>query len=57
MFRIGRVRRFLMMPFRCRWNVWVRDCTAKLEGGWLIRSGGGFGECYEDEDWKEDVER
>jgi len=33
---IGKVRRFLFMPFACRWNAWVRDFTAILEQrGWL----------------------
>lgn len=26
-----------MMPFSCRWNAWIRDVTAKYEGGWLVR--------------------
>jgi hypothetical protein len=38
LFRIDKVRRFFMMPFRSKWNAWVRDITAKLEGTWLIRS-------------------
>lgn len=28
---IGKIRRFLFMPFNCKWNMWVRDITAKLE--------------------------
>ena len=28
---IGKIRRFLFMPFSCKWNAWVRDITAKLE--------------------------
>ncbi len=35
---IGDLRRFLFMPFSCKWNAWVRDITAKYEGGFLIRS-------------------
>lgn len=27
---IGRIRRFPMMPFSCKWNAWVRDVTAKF---------------------------
>lgn len=38
MFFIGSVRRFLFMPFSCKWNAWVRDTTAKYEGIWLFRS-------------------
>ncbi len=38
MFFIGDLRRFLMIPFSCKWNAWVRDITAKHEGNWLIRS-------------------
>ena len=38
MFFIGNLRRFLFMPFSCRWNGWVRDITAKYEDTWLIRS-------------------
>lgn len=38
MFFIGSLRIFLMMPFSCKWNAWVRDITAKYEGSWLIRS-------------------
>jgi len=26
-----RLRLFLLMPFPCRWNAWVRDFTASLE--------------------------
>lgn len=34
--RIGKVRRFFLMPFSCKWNAWVRDWTASIEGrGWL----------------------
>jgi len=28
---IGKIRRFLFMPFSCKWNAWVRDITAKME--------------------------
>ncbi len=35
---IGSVRRFFFMSFSCKWNMWIRDITAKLEGTWLIRS-------------------
>jgi len=38
LFFIGTVRRYLLLPVTCRWNAWVRDLTASLEGGWLIRS-------------------
>lgn len=38
MFFIGDVRRVLFTPFPSKWNAWVRDITAKYEGGWLIRS-------------------
>jgi hypothetical protein len=38
MFTIGRVRTALMLPGSWRWNAWVRDVTARLEGSWLIRS-------------------
>ena len=38
MFFIGTVRRFLMIKGTWKWNAWVRDITAKLEGTWLIRS-------------------
>ena len=38
MLTIGRVRRLLLIPGTWRWNAWVRDVTARLEGGWLIRS-------------------
>jgi len=41
MFYIGSLRRFLFMPFSCKWNAWVRDITAKYEGTWLIRSSQG----------------
>lgn len=27
-----RLRWLLLMPFKCRWNAWVRDFTARLEG-------------------------
>lgn len=37
MFFIGDVRRFLLLSFSCRWNAFVRDITAKLEGSVLIR--------------------
>lgn len=38
MIHIGRARRLLMLALPCRWNAWVRDVTARLEGTWLIRS-------------------
>ena len=37
MFFIGDVRRFLFVPWPSRWNAFVRDITAKLEGTQLIR--------------------
>ena len=27
---IGEIRRFLFMPFSCKWNAWVRDITARF---------------------------
>lgn len=38
MFFIGDLRRFLFTPYDSRWNSWVRDITASLEGSFLIRS-------------------
>ena len=38
MFFIGDVRCLFSTPFSSRWNAWVRDLTARLEGGFLIRS-------------------
>ena len=38
MFFIGTVRRFLFVKGTHKWNAWVRDITAKLEGTWFIRS-------------------
>lgn len=41
MFKIGTVRHFFMIGGfggSWKWNAWVRDVTARLEGGWLIRS-------------------
>ena len=38
LFFIGDIRRFLLMPFSCKWNAWIRDTTARLEGTCLIRS-------------------
>ncbi len=38
MFFIGNVRRFLFVPWNSRWNAFVRDITAKLEGTRLVRS-------------------
>ncbi len=38
MFFIGTLRRFLFVPWNSRWNAWVRDWTARLEGTWLVRS-------------------
>lgn len=35
---IGSVRRFLLMPFTCRWNGWVRETTARLERRGYLRS-------------------
>ncbi len=26
---IGKIRRFLFMPFGCKWNAFVRDFTAR----------------------------
>jgi|GEM_PF-5715634 len=37
MLTIAQARKLLLMPFPCRWNAWIRDVTAKIEGGWLIR--------------------
>lgn len=28
---IGRIRKILILPFKCKWNAWVRDVTAKFE--------------------------
>ena len=30
---IGKIRRFLFVPWSSRWNAFVRDITARLEGG------------------------
>jgi hypothetical protein len=40
MFFIGDVRYALMSSRwdNTRWNMWVRDITARIEGTWLIRS-------------------
>lgn len=38
MFYIGTVRRLLLIPGTWKWNGWVRDFTARIEGSWLIRS-------------------
>ena len=38
MFFIGTIRRLLFIRGAHRWNAWVRDVTARLEGIWLIRS-------------------
>ena len=38
MFFIGDIRRFLMIKGTWKWNAWVRDLTATLEGTRLIRS-------------------
>ncbi len=35
---VGDVRRALLIRGSHRWNAWVRDVTARLEGSWLIRS-------------------
>lgn len=37
MLYIGDVRRALFRPGVHHWNAWVRDVTARLEGGWLVR--------------------
>lgn len=37
MFRIGPLRRVLFVPGSWKWNAWVRDITARLEGTWLVR--------------------
>jgi hypothetical protein len=29
---IAMIRKALLMPFPCKWNAWVRDGTATLEG-------------------------
>jgi hypothetical protein len=36
MMTIGKLRRTLFMPFDCKWNAWVRDFTAWLEGKGMI---------------------
>jgi hypothetical protein len=36
--KIGRARRILLMPFDCKWNAWVRDFTAWMEGKGLLSS-------------------
>lgn len=38
LFFIGNFRRFLFLPYPCKWNVFVRDFTAKLDGTWFLRS-------------------
>lgn len=38
MFFIGTLRRALMLKGSWKWNAYVRDVTAKLEGTWLVRS-------------------
>lgn len=38
MFFIGDIRRFLFVPWKSKWNAWVRDVTAKADGSWLIRN-------------------
>jgi len=35
---IGNVRRFFFVQGNHKWNAWVRDFTAFLEGTWLIRA-------------------
>jgi len=30
-YNVGKVRRFLFIPFSCKWNAWVRDFTAWIE--------------------------
>jgi len=30
-YNVGKVRKFLMVPFNCKWNAWVRDTTAWVE--------------------------
>lgn len=37
MFFVGRLRRTLFVPWDSRWNAFVRDITAKLEGTWVVR--------------------
>jgi hypothetical protein len=34
--KIGKLRRALFMPFDCKWNAWVRDFTAWMEGKGLL---------------------
>jgi hypothetical protein len=38
MIYIGTLRKFLLMPFNCKYNAFIRDITAKYEGSFLIRS-------------------
>lgn len=38
MFFIGAVRKFFIIRGSWKWNLWIRDITGALEGGWLIRS-------------------
>ena len=38
MLYIGTLRKFLLMPFNCKYNAFIRDITAKYEGSFLIRS-------------------
>jgi hypothetical protein len=35
---IGKLRGWLLLNRSCRWNAWVREFTAKLDGTWLVRS-------------------
>jgi len=28
---IGKIRRFFLMPFSCKWNSWIRNITARWE--------------------------
>ncbi len=37
MFYIGSLRRFLFVKGTHKWNAWVRDITARLEGSFLVR--------------------
>jgi hypothetical protein len=43
MFHIGFVRHMLRTRHASRWNSWMLDMTARLEGSWLIASRGGIG--------------
>ena len=30
-YNIGKIRRFFLMPFSCKYNAWVRDTKAWIE--------------------------